>query len=468
MLQTIATRPLAPADSRFRMRSRVHPVSRAVVPMAPGLPLIANAVDLLVNPLAFFVRSYHELGPVFRTAGPGRGYTVLAGPEANRFLPHEGERYLDNKPIYARLAGQLASANYPIATDGARHTHLRRTIKAGFTHEALASYAPRMLATADHIAREWRPGQRLRVLETMHRLVGEQLGLAMANRPLGELLGDAVTFARYSVGAGLGAYPAVMARFPHYLLAKRRMLAFMREVVAAHRAELPGAGRDADFVDLLLAATDAEGRPFADEDVIANAQMVYSNSLLYGAPACAFLLYGLLRHPEALARVRPEVDALFASSTADARALFHAKLLRAAALESMRLYPIALATPRVVAEPFEFAGYELAAGTVTLWAVSVCHFLPEVFAEPYAFDLDRYSEPRNEHRQAGMLVRFGLGSHSCVGAGLVDALMMTTVAATLRHVELALDPPDYELRRVVNPFPEPEARFAVRVVARRD
>src|SRR5690348_9264188 len=79
MLQAIATRPLAPA--RPRIRSRVRPVSRAVVPAAPGLPLIANAVDLLVNPLAFFVRSYHTVGPVFRAAGPGRGYTVLAGPE---------------------------------------------------------------------------------------------------------------------------------------------------------------------------------------------------------------------------------------------------------------------------------------------------------------------------------------------------------------------------------------------------
>ena len=55
-----------------------------------------------------------------------------------------------------------------------------------------------------------------------------------------------------------------------------------------------------------------------------------------------------------------------------------------------------------------------------------------------------------------------------MGAGLVDALMMTTVAAMPREVELALDPLDYQLRRVVNPFPEPESGFAVRVTARLD
>ena len=56
----------------------------------------------------------------------------------------------------------------------------------------------------------------------------------------------------------------------------------------------------------------------------------------------------------------------------------------------------------------------------------------------------------------------------CMGIGLVDGLMMTTVAAMVREVELALDPLDYQLRRVVNPFPEPESGFAVRVTARRD
>jgi cytochrome P450 len=452
MLQLSATTPYA---------------ARALPPAAPGLPLLENAVDLLLRPLDFFVRSYREVGPLFRAAGPGRRYTVLAGPKANAFLLHGGERFLDSKPIYRRLAGELQSDNYPIATDGLRHTHLRHTLKAAFSRESLVGYVPPMLAAADRLVRGWQPGRRLPVLATMHRLAAEQLGLAMANTPIGDALGDAVTFARFSVGAGLGAYPAVTARLPHYQLAKRRMLAFMRRVVADHRANAPGPGRPSDFVDLLLAATDHQGRPLSDDDVVANAQMVYSNTLLYGAPACAFLLYALLKHPDALARVRAEVDALFAGGNPSAMALAHARTLRGAMLESMRLLPIALATPRLVAEPFQFAGYELLPGDVLLFAVTVCHFLPEVFADPYTFDPDRFGEPRNEPRQPGMFVRFGLGAHACMGASLMELLVMTTVATLLRHVELRLDPPGYTLRRVVNPFPEPSARFAVRVTARR-
>src|SRR5271165_3604839 len=107
------------------------------IPEAPGLPLIGNARDLINEPLEFFLKSYLELGPVFYAGGFGRRYIVLAGPEANHFLSHGAEKYLDNKPIYHNVAEQLGSSHYPIATDGARHSHLRRVIKGALTHEAL-------------------------------------------------------------------------------------------------------------------------------------------------------------------------------------------------------------------------------------------------------------------------------------------------------------------------------------------
>ena len=467
---TIGARP-AHAPTHARSTHPAHLARTARPAAAPGLPLLGNAVDLFRRPLEFFVQSYHEVGPIFRAGGPGRSYLVLAGPDANAFLVHGGECHLDNVPIYIHIARQLQSANYPIATDGERHAHLRRTLKAAFTHDALDRYVPPMARAADDIVRRWQPGDRLRVLPAMHRLVGEQLGAALAHHALGDRLPDAVTFARFSVGAGLGAYPRFMARFPTYLRAKRRMLGLMREVVAEHRRVAPGSAGSArgdDFVDLLLRATDEEGKPLSDADVIANAQMVYSNSLLYGAPACAFLLYALLQHPAALARVRAEVDAAFADgATPSFETLKRLPLLRAALLESQRTLPIALATPRVVAEPFEFAGHTVPRGAVLLFAVSVCHFLPDVFPNPYTLDIDRYADPEDGRRQRAAVVPYGLGTHSCLGAGLVELFVLTTLAAILRHVDLALDPPGYTIRRVVNPFPEPEGRLAVRVVARR-
>ena len=57
--------------------------------MARGAPVIGNGVALARDAPGTFVRCYHELGPIYRLRGPGRRYTVLAGPKA---LPAAGRR----------------------------------------------------------------------------------------------------------------------------------------------------------------------------------------------------------------------------------------------------------------------------------------------------------------------------------------------------------------------------------------
>jgi cytochrome P450 len=414
--------------------------------------------------MAFFVRSYLTVGPVFRVNAPTRDYLVLAGPQANRWVLQGGEDYLNQKPLYQHIATQLCSANYPIATDGERHHHLRRSLKAAFSHQTLSGAVKPMLQTATTMASQLGPGQKIRVLSLFHRMVGEQLGVALLHQSLGERWRQAVTFARFSVGPGLGAYPTLARHTPHYQSAKRVMLQLMQEIVAAHREHPAGQERAGDVVDLLLGMTDHTGQPFSDADIVANAQMIYSNSLLYAAPAASFLLYALLKYPSVLARFKAEVDTLFADGAPTYQQLTTAPTLRGSLLESMRRFPIALALPRVVATPFEFEGYTIPRGARILIAVTATHFLPECFVDPYTFDLDRFRPPKVEQIPTGMYQRFGIGQHSCIGANLVDLVVLTSVATLLHQWELALDRPDYTLRRVVNPFPEPEGSFAIRVL----
>ncbi len=441
-------------------------------PMAPGWPLIHNMPELVSDPLSFFLKSYLTLGPAFQVRAPTRHYHVLAGPEANRWLVREGERYLDHQPAYRHVAKELHAKNYPIATHGARHKHLRQGMAQAFSRSAQERYVPAMLSTLRDEVAHWRDGRTMRVPAAMHRLSGNAVGMAMLGRPVGGLLDPAITFARFSVGTGLGSYPTFMAYMPHYQFARQRMNAAMHAIIAEHRAHPVGDDRPADFVDLLLGMTDHTGVPLDDADLIANAQMAYSNTLLYGAPAISFALYDLLKHPEALAKAQPEIDAFWSDGPQDFSRLSQMRYLRAAMRESFRINPIALATPRIVKEPFTFAGYHFDAGDVLLVTGTVCHFLPEIYPDPFAFKPERFLDAPSDDLKgivsnSGMYVPFGQGGHACMGVGVVETMIMTVLATILHQWTLRLAPEDYTLRRVVNPFPEPERAFAMRVVARR-
>ena len=436
-------------------------------PLVPGWPLLGNGWDLLRDALGAFVRGYHALGPIYRVKVPSRRYTVLAGPKANAFLLNGGERFLTSEPVYQGLARQIRSSNYPVVASGRRHQHLRRALAPAFSREAISPYVPRLVDIARREALTWKPGDRVRVPHAMRRIVAEQISLALTGRPLGPRLRDVVMVSRVSMGAGLGAYPALTVHWPPYRRARRRLDAFLEAVVAEHRRAEPGAAREPDLIDVLLTAIDPDGAPFSAQDIAANAQMVFTSTLLYAAPTCACLLYALLKTPAVLERVRAEVDAAFAAGPPSLVVLKRLRTLHAAMRESMRLYPIALTVPRVVAQSFEFEGYTVPVGETILVATSVCHFLDEYFPEPYTFDVTRFWEPRSEHRQPGAFAPYGLGARPCLGAGFVEIMVMATIAALLQSVTLDLDPPGYVMRRVVNPFPEPEDRMSVRVLEHR-
>ncbi len=436
-------------------------------PLARGLPLLGSVRALLRDPCDFFFRTYQELGPVFRVRGGTRQYTVLAGHEANRLQSQLGDDVLQSTPVYRPYVDELKTEKILIALDGDEHRQYRRMLKPGLCREALVPHVPHMVAAVERVVRSCVPGEWLNVTKVMQFLVAQQVGLALAGRPIDDHFEDASTFAHVLLGAGVGGYPGVLRYLPSYRASKRRMLAFLRDVIERHRADPPGAHRNPDLVDALLAARWPDGRPLDETQLVASIHMPYTNSLVYVGALCGFLLYRLLKHADVREHVLAEVDAMFARGAPDLSTLRQSRWLRGALLETQRLHPIALSTPRYVANTFEFAGYEIPAGATTLTATAVCHFLPEFFPDPFRFDPERHSPPRSEHRQPGAFVPFGLDAHACLAAGLVDSVAMLTVATVLRSVRLELESPAYELGLSIRPFPAPDRRFRVRVVGAR-
>ncbi len=136
-------------------------------------------------------------------------------------------------------------------------------------------------------------------------------------------------------------------------------------------------------------------------------------------------------------------------------------------METLRRYPVAGGHMARVANPLTVAGYRLEPGNDVFVAMTVPHFLEELYPNPMQFDIDRFRAPRNEHRKPGAYAPFGLGDHTCLGAGIAEVQLMVTMATLLSAYTLQFDPPDYQLVIEERPTAAPGNHFKVKVAERR-
>jgi cytochrome P450 len=435
------------------------------IPNVPGLPIIGNLRPLVRDAMGFLVDSYHAHGAVYRMRVPGREIVILAGLDANLFMIQHGAELFRLKPIYGKLVEETASDLYLPALDEPEYSYYRRMIKPKLSRDALAAHLPDAVSFIETTARAWQPGQSINVLDTMTRLCLEIVSRSTEGTPVGAMLSAITLFTNRLIGSGVAFQPAFLLKLPDYQRAKRQFEAYLAQIVDEHRAR--GAAEDGDFVDLLLGARTSDGKPLTGHALLAYVHLPFVNGVAYAPRLAGYLLYELLRDPELLAHVQAEVDAAFAEGVPTMGALRGMRWLYGACIEVLRLYPVAGALPRYVAETFDFGGCTIPKGQLIFLASGVAHFLPELYADPYRFDPRRAFE-RGEHHTQGAFAPYGLGERTCLSAGMGEALIMLVAATVLHTVRLALPTPNYKLKTEVAPIPGPARSFTLRVVERRN
>ena len=440
----------------------------AVPPKAPGWPLVGSLSPMLVDPLEFFVQNYRQLGPVFRVQVVNRQMTVLAGPEANQFFVREGDRILGSDDLFGGLARETKTTINLAAMDGERHSHWRKVLRRGYSREAYLRNLPATLNAIRTTVSDWQPQQPIPVVAMFRRLITRQLGPAIVQTESGEYFADIWHFFNTMMQVlVMKTHSRLWLHTPRYRRAKARAFAFARQTLDWHQ-QTPVSERWPDLIDDMSAATDLDGQKATDDDLMALALGPFFAGLDTVANTCSFMLYSLLRDPALYEQVQAEVDQVLADDTPDPQQLRQMPMLHATALETLRRYPVAFTLPRVALAPFEFGGSQFNKGDLIYIATTVTHFLPEFFPDPYQFEPQRHLPPRQEYKQAGKFTPYGLGAHTCLGAGVAEIQIMLTLGTILRHARLQLSPDHYQLKTVFSPLPCPSSNFCIKVVEQRN
>jgi cytochrome P450 len=440
------------------------------IPVVRGLPVVGSVADLARDPQAFFVRNYLEHGPVYRVRALNRTLTVLAGPELARWMgSREGQASLRSREVWQGLVDEYGANHTLTGLDGPEHRRMREIMRRGYSREAMRGRLDDVVAITDRcLDRDWRPGSSVPVVTAVQYLVTNQLGTVLTGQAPVEYITDIRTTILYILNALVTKQrPAVLLKRPKYRRAKARVAELGQRMIRDFHARPAPPDDRRTLVDDIMAAHAKDPAFIAENDLVLALTGPYVAGLDTVANTVASLVYAVLKHPEVLARVQAEADELFAGGPLTDEALADLPVINGVVQETMRVYPIAVAQPRVANKDFSYAGYRITEGEPVYCAVTVPHFLPEFFPNPHEFDIDRYGPDRREHTRPGAFSPFGRGQHTCLGKGIADVQMTLTAARLFHRLDLALDPPGYVLRRKAAPTPGPVMGFSIRVTGER-
>ena len=425
-------------------------------------PLLGNAIALLRQGNKFFLDNYLKYGPVYRFKALNQNMTVMAGEDANRFLAKNGAVYFDSYWTWRSYHQDLGAKRDIVSMDGTDHSRLRKTLAPGYAIEQADIEA--IISTVRDEVRKWQTKSTVSAFNSLQRIVILALSKSVLGYSADEHADALIRYFEIIMNTR-------MAKSRPKFLYSRQFKKLLQRVHASYDEVLDlrlsdgRTGKERDLADRILELHRVDPQFMPETDMISSMMAPLFTGLETSALTASFAICTLIQNPDLLSRVRAEADDLFDNGTLDLNRLRNMDVTYRVALETLRMFPSAVAAPRTAANTFDFNGYRIGAGQKILIAFSITHFLEEHFPNPERFDIDRFTPERAEHKQRYAYVPFGLGHHRCLAAGLADLLMLLIPATVIHEADLSLLPQNYEVKRLSLP-PLQTKSFRIRATPR--
>ncbi len=425
-----------------------------------GLPWLGETLALLRNPFGFLDARRRQYGPVFKSRILGRPTVFLGGAEgAAAFYDPDNVRRDDAHPYpIVDLFGGVNMEMY----DGPRHLALKTITLAAFDADALAAYLPGMERLVGDRLDQWSRRSELSATAELRRLAIEIIALNLLGLPPGPRT-DAVCDDYGRVLRGIVSLPLGIPGTPYgrARASRDRLLAMLRELVRARRAEPTG-----DGLSRLLAARGPDGRTCTDEEAVLEAHHV----VMAGFIVYALMAEGMRRLAEdrgLAARCTEEVQREQpAGAPLSLEGLGRLTTCTAVVNEAKRLVPLVPLAFGRARRTFDCGGHRVPEGWRVYLALSLRNHDPAVWLDPDRFDPGRFGAGRAEHESHPLaFIPQGAGpitGHQCLGLEYSTVMSLAFLTLLARDHEWELPAQDLSYRWNTIP-PEPRGGLRVRV-----
>jgi cytochrome P450 family 135 len=374
-------------------------------------------------------------------------WVFLAHPDAVKQV-FTGDPRLLHAGEANRILLPLLGHHSVLLLDEEAHMRQRKLMLPPFHGERMRRYQDVMAEAAREEIERWPLGEPYAVRDATQRITLEVImrtvfGVQDDSRRarlmaiLGHVLewgGDAKRMAMLAVlGPGNGASSRLFGRV------REPADELIYQEIGERRNESNLDERD-DVLSMLLRASHDDGSPMSDEELRDELMTLLVAGHETTASSLAWAVERLVRHPEALARLRDEAEA-GGSEFADA-----------VCKETLRLRPILSLVVRRLKEPMEIGGRPLPAGVTVAPCIYLVHRRPDVYPDPLVFRPERFLGA-----SAGTYTwfPFGGGVRRCLGASFALMEMRIVLQELVAALDLkAADPrPERFVRRAITNAP---------------
>lgn len=221
-----------------------------------------------------------------------------------------------------------------------------------------------------------------------------------------------------------------------------------------------------DFLSMLMEARDEE-----TGEGMSRLQLRDEVASFFGAGhettshGLTWTLYLLAQHPEAMAKLRNEVDGVLNGRPPTFDDLPNLPYARMVFEEAMRLYPPVPILPRYPVAETGIDGYGVPAGSITLLLIWNIHRHPEIWERPDHFIPERFAPEQVSERHRMAFMPFGGGQRMCIGSNfaMIEAQML--LAMMVQAFDFTLQPgynPELDLAITLRPKQGMPMRLSLR------
>ena len=428
------------------------------LPGTYGWPIIGQTFKFLRSPRASQNEMHEKYGNVVKSSALFQRSVILLGPEANELVMIDKDKNFSSRLGWHFFLDQLFH-NGLMLRDFEDHRAHRRVMNTAFKPQALKNYMDSMNPVIETEIKSWASIADFHFYDGIKELTLSVAAVVFVGMELGEEADKVNQAFIDTVAASLAIVriPVPGLALWRGLKGRKFLIEFFSGMIAEKRQS-----DGEDMFSQFCRSQNEEGEYYSDEDIVDHMIFLMMAAHDTTTSALTTMVYALGKHPQWQVKAREECLALY-QETGNQHLAYEdqdkLELVEWIFKEALRMYTPVPSIPRRALRTFEFQGHTIPANTSVVVSPSFTHYMPEIWANPEAFEPDRFSPQRAEDKQhAFAWVPFNKGAHMCIGLHFAYMQVKAVMYQMLREYEYAL-PDNYVLNMLEVPIPKPKDRL---------